>query len=111
MVELLRVETKLGGEQASKQLARSAADQYRSFLKSRAVFAPPGDSGQRRGTGSFHSFRARRLSDARIDEKMEMDPSAGAMRRSHSSDNLLDDGKRCEQPSIRRNSEFESPTS
>ena len=94
MVELLRVETKITEESDSKQIAKASAESYRGFLKSRAVFAPEGDLGQRGDTGR-HSFRARRHSEVRALHTLPT--NEGKPRRSHSSHNILEEVQRYEQ--------------
>lgn len=96
MVELLRVETKITEESDSKQIAKASAESYRGFLKSRAVFAPEGDIGQRGDTGR-HSFRARRYSEVRVLQTLPSNTHEGKPRRSHSSDNILEEVQRYEQ--------------
>ncbi|KAI6654351.1 hypothetical protein LOD99_748 [Oopsacas minuta] len=94
MVELIRIETKINDESDTKQLAKSAAENYRSFLKSRAVFAPEGDLGQRGRSGGSHSFKARRFSEVKA---LTADRPEAKPRRSHSSDNILEEVQRYEQ--------------
>ena len=95
MVELLRIEPKTNEDADTKHIARAAVESYRSFLKSRAVFAPVGDLGHRGGSGRSHSFRNRRYSEVRFpvsqstDVRQEYKP-----RRSHSSDNILEEVNR-----------------
>ena len=92
MVELIRIEPKTRDVTDTKQIAIGAAESYRSFLKSRAVFAPVGDLGHRGDSGRSHSFRNRRFSEGKISISQSTAFSQECKpRRSHSSDNILEE--------------------
>ena len=109
MVELLRIEPKRTEDTGTKQIATAAAESYRSFLKSRSVFAPVGDLGHRGGSGRSHSFRNRRYSEVRLsvphstDVRLENKP-----RRSHSSDNILEEVNRQQTENVHDACEVQS---